>query len=95
MRLLVDTHVLLYATAEPQKLPKASHAKLEAAGKRGRVLCGEHLEIADQAARSGGSSWRSHIEDITDAAKLMGFAELPVSAAHAASVRRGAGSNSL
>lgn len=30
MRLLVDTHVLLWAVAEPQKLSKASQAKLEA-----------------------------------------------------------------
>ena len=31
MRLLVDTHILLWALAEPQKLPRASQAKLEAA----------------------------------------------------------------
>lgn len=87
MRLLVDTHVLLWAVAEPQKLPKASRTKLEAAENDVLFSAASIWELAIKA-QIGRLVLPLEIEDITEAAKLMRFVELPVSAAHAAGVRR-------
>ncbi len=86
MRLLVDTHVLLWAVAEPQKLPKASRAKLEAAENEVLFSAASIWELAIKL-QIRRLVLPTRFEDITEAAKLMGFAELPVSAAHAAGVR--------
>jgi PIN domain nuclease of toxin-antitoxin system len=37
MRLLLDTHILLWALAEPKKIPKQTRAQIEAADKLGAV----------------------------------------------------------
>jgi|HubBroStandDraft_4_1064222.scaffolds.fasta_scaffold974421_1 PIN domain nuclease of toxin-antitoxin system len=86
MRLLVDTHVLLWAVAEPQKLSKASQAKLEAEENEVLFSAASIWELAIKL-QIGRLFLPIKLEDITAAAKLMGFAELPVSAAHAAGVR--------
>ncbi len=86
MRLLVDTHVLLWAVAEPQKLPTASRAKLEAAENEVLFSAASIWELAIKL-QIGRLLLPVEIEDITEAAKRMGFVELPVSAAHAAGVR--------
>jgi PIN domain nuclease of toxin-antitoxin system len=86
MRLLVDTHVLLWAIAEPDKLPRASQAKLEAAENEILFSAASIWELAIKL-QSGRLVLPVELEEIMEAAKTMGFAELPVSAAHAASVR--------
>ncbi len=87
MRLLVDTHVLLWAVAEPQKLPNASRAKLEAAENDVLFSAASIWELAIKL-QIGRLLLPIALEDITEAAKLMGFTELAVSAAHAAGVRQ-------
>jgi PIN domain nuclease of toxin-antitoxin system len=87
MRLLVDTHVLLWAIAEPHKLPKASQTRLQAVEHEVLFSAASiwELTIKLQAKRL---ILPVELEDIVEAADAMGFTELPVSAAHAASVRR-------
>jgi len=86
MRLLVDTHVLLWAIAEPQKLPGTSQAKLEAAENEVLFSAASIWELAIKL-QIGRLVLPIELEDLMDAAKIMGFTELPVSAAHAAGVR--------
>jgi PIN domain nuclease of toxin-antitoxin system len=86
MRLLVDTHVLLWAIAEPQKLPRGSQAKLEAAENEVLFSAASIWELAIKL-QIGRIVLPIELEEITAAAQSMGFVELPVSAAHAASVR--------
>ncbi|MBV8451648.1 MAG: type II toxin-antitoxin system VapC family toxin [Deltaproteobacteria bacterium] len=85
MRLLVDTHVLLWAIAEPQKLPGTSQAKLEAAENEVLFSAASIWELAIKL-QIGRLVLPIGLEDLMDAAKIMGFTELPVSAAHAAGV---------
>src|SRR5574337_48382 len=87
MRLLLDTHVLLWAAAEPKKIP---------------MLAIDHITSpTNDVLFSAASIWEIAIklqlgriessvtpDDITAAAEEMGFVELPVRAAHAAGVRR-------
>jgi PIN domain nuclease of toxin-antitoxin system len=87
MRLLVDTHVFLWAVAEPQKLPKASRAKLEAGGNDVLFSAASIWELAIKL-QIRRLVLPVEIEELTEAAERMGFAELPISAAHAAGVRR-------
>jgi PIN domain nuclease of toxin-antitoxin system len=86
MRLLVDTHILLWAIAEPQKLPQASQAKLEAAENEILFSAVSIWELAIKL-QTGRLVLPVELDEITEAAKSMEFIELPVSAAHAASVR--------
>ncbi len=87
MRLLVDTRVLLWAVAEPQRLPTAPRAKLEAAENEVLFSAASIWELAIKL-QIGRLVLPVEIEDITETAKRMGFVELPVTAAHAAGVRR-------
>ena len=86
MRLLVDTHVLLWAIAEPRKLPKASRAKLEAGENDVLFSAASIWELAIKL-QLGRLKLPVELDTLTEAAKLMGFSELPVTAAHAAGVR--------
>jgi len=83
MRLLVDTHVLLWAIAEQRKLPKASRAKFEAGENDVLFSAASIWELAI----NGRLKLPVELDTITESAKLMGFSELPVTAAHAAGVR--------
>ena len=87
MRLLVDTHVLLWAVAEPAKLSSSFRARLEAP--ENDVLFSAasiwELTIKLQIAKL---SLPVSAEEIAGAAVRTGFQELAVSAAHAAGVGR-------
>lgn len=87
MRLLVDTHVLLWAAAEPERLPAAVRRRLES--------------LDNQVLFSAASIWELAIklqigrimlgvlpEELAEEAVRRGFEELTVTAAHAAAVRR-------
>jgi PIN domain nuclease of toxin-antitoxin system len=78
--------VLLWTIAEPQKLPRGSQAKLEAAENKILFSAAGIWELAIKL-QIGRIVLPVELDEITEAAKSMGFAELPVCAAHAASVR--------
>jgi PIN domain nuclease of toxin-antitoxin system len=86
MRLLVDTHVLLWAIAEPQKLPASARSMLQAAENDVLFSAVSIWEMAIKL-QIGRLTLPVELEDIMRAAGQMGFTELPVSAAHAAGVR--------
>ncbi len=87
MRLLVDTHVLLWAAAEPGRLPARVRDRL--ASPENEVLFSAasvwELAIKQQIGRLALTVTPGQI---AEAAVLMGFEELPVTAAHAAGVCR-------
>lgn len=81
MRLLLDTHVLLWALAEPRRLPPAFRRELDEA----------------EAFVSAASIWEIAIKNalgkidadpraILEAVEPAGFLHLPISGAHAAAV---------
>ncbi len=86
MRLLVDTHVLLRAAFEPDRLPELFRERLESA--QNEVLFSAasiwELEIRMQIGRI---SLEVAPEEIARTAVERGFDELPVMAVHAAAVR--------
>lgn len=67
-------------------MPRGSQAKLKAAENEVLFSAASIWELAIKL-RIGRIVLPVELEEITEAAKSMGFAELPVSAAHAASVR--------
>lgn len=86
MRLLVDTHELLWAVAEPEKLPSAHRERLESSDNEVLFSAASIWEIAIKL-QIGRLPLAVPPEEIAAAAVRMGFVELPVTAAHAASVR--------
>ena len=87
MRLLVDTHVLLWAVAQPDRLPASSRKSLESPDNEVFFSAASiwELSIKLQIRRI---SLAVLPEEIAEAALRMGFEELSVTAAHAAGVRR-------
>lgn len=87
MRLLIDTHILLWAIAEPDRIPRSMRVRLESP--RNEVLFSAatiwEVTIKQQAGRL---SLPVTPEELVTAALDMGFAELPVTAAHASRVSR-------
>ncbi len=85
MKVLVDTHVLLWAAAQPERLPPLFRKILESPDNEVFFSAASIWEVAIklQAGRLPG------VVDplqLTEAAIEMGFDELPVTAAHAATV---------
>lgn len=87
MRLLLDTHVLLWAVAEPGKIPEQFRARIEAADNDVFFSAASIWELAIKM-QVGRVELSVTPEEIAAAAVRSGFAELPVTAAHAARVRR-------
>lgn len=85
MRLLLDTHVLLWALAEPERLDPATRALLEDADADVLFSAASIWEIAIKA-RLGRADFAVRPQDIAQAARETGFEELPVRAAAAALV---------
>jgi PIN domain nuclease of toxin-antitoxin system len=85
MRLLVDTHILPWALVEPQKLSRSWQARLEAAENEILFSAVSIWELAIKR-QIGRLVLPIELEDLMEAAKTIGFADLPVSAAHAAGV---------
>ena len=87
MRLLVDTHVLLWAIAEPERIPASIRDRLESSDNEVFFSAASIWEVAIKQQIG-----RLHLpvtpEDLAKAAVRMGFEELPVTAAHAAGVSR-------
>ncbi len=85
MRILLDTHVLLWALAEPRKLSKEARASIEDPEAEILFSAASIWEIAVKA-QAGRISFRVRPEEIAEAAIDSGFIELPVRAAAAALV---------
>jgi PIN domain nuclease of toxin-antitoxin system len=86
VRLLVDTHVLLWAAAQPQRLPASSRERLESPENDVFFSAASIWELAIKL-QIGRISLTVMPEEIARTAVDRGFQELPVTAAHAARVR--------
>ncbi|WP_428376553.1 type II toxin-antitoxin system VapC family toxin [Lichenicoccus sp.] len=85
MRLLLDTHLLLWALGEPGRLDRTTRAVIEDTGNDVLFSAASIWEIAIKAAL-GRMDFRVGPEAIVQAARRTGFVELPVHAAAAALV---------
>jgi PIN domain nuclease of toxin-antitoxin system len=82
MRLLVDTHLLLWALDEPMRLDEATRDLLEDPANDVLFSAASIWEIAVKV-RLGRADFPVRPEAIADSARLTGFIELPVLAAAA------------
>jgi PIN domain nuclease of toxin-antitoxin system len=85
MRLLLDTHVLLWAVSEPARLDAETRDLLEDTANEVLFSAASIWEIAIKA-KLGRTDFAVRPERIARAARETGFVELPVSAAAAARV---------
>lgn len=85
MRLLLDTHMLLWALVEPKRLPKAAAAHLR---DRSHAVLFSAVSIWEIAlkAQAGRAITSASPERIAEAAHESGYAELPISGRHAARI---------
>jgi PIN domain nuclease of toxin-antitoxin system len=83
MRLLLDTHILLWALSEPSKLSRAARQSLLDPANVVLFSAASIWEIAikSQLRRS---DFAADPDEVTRAAEASGFDELPVRAQHAA-----------
>lgn len=86
MRILLDTHILLWALVEPDKLPIQARRLLEDETNEVFFSAASIWEIAIKT-QVGRADFPVTPEDLAAAAQETGFTELPVSAKHAAAVR--------
>lgn len=87
MRILVDTHVLLWMAAHPERLDEAIRDQLESPANEVLFSAASIWELAIKI-QIGRISLGVAPEELAAAAVRRGFTELPVSAAHAAGVAR-------
>lgn len=85
MRLLLDTHVLLWALDTPDRLPLSLRAQLESPSVEVYFSAASIWEIAIKSAL-GKIKFHYSAKEIADGAEMTGFMEMPVSAEHAAGV---------
>ena len=85
MRLLLDTHVLLWALNDPKRLGVAGRALIEDVSNEVLFSAASIWEVAIKAGL-GRADFRVNPERVDRAARDAGFSELPVSAAAAAGV---------
>jgi PIN domain nuclease of toxin-antitoxin system len=82
MRLLVDTHLLLWAAARSRRLPRPARELLEDTGNDVHFSAASLWEIAIKAAL-GKRGFTVDLAALRPALDDMGFVELPVTGAHA------------
>lgn len=82
MRLLLDTNVLLWAVAEPGKIPKTFRERIEAADNEVFFSAASVWELAIKM-QIGRIELPVTLEEVIRAAIRIGFLELPITAAHA------------
>lgn len=87
MRLLLDTHLLLWAAAHSRRLPGEARALLEDSGNDAYYSAASIWEIAIKSSLRR-SDFRIDIDALQAALPKMGLTELPVGAAHAAGVAK-------
>lgn len=87
MRLLVDTHLLLWAAASSSRLPREARALIEDSANEVYYSAASIWEIAIKSALRR-KDFRVDVPALLAALPRMGFVELPVTGAHAARVAR-------
>ena len=85
MRLLVDTHLLLWAAASSSRLPRGVRALIEDPANEVYYSAASIWEIAIKSALRR-KDFRVDVPALLAALARMGFVELPVTGAHAARV---------
>ena len=79
MKLLLDTHALLWALASPKKLPPKLVTQLENPGTSAFISAASTWEIA---IKTGIGKLVADLEEIVAEARSLGFIEIGVSIAH-------------
>ena len=87
MRLLLDTHLLLWAAASSQRLPDEAREMLEDAENEVYYSAASIWEIAIKTSL-GRKDFRINVATLQSALLEMGLIELPVTAQHAVGVTR-------
>ena len=87
MRLLLDTHILLWALAEPRRLDRETRATIESSDTEVLFSAASIWEIAIKSGL-GRSDFAFDAEEIAQAALDTGFTEISVRAKAAALVAR-------
>ena len=85
MRLLLDTHVLLWAVAASSRLPKATRALIQDEENEVFYSAASVWEVAIKAGL-GRRDFRIDVEQFHASLPQAGFSELPIRAVHAAAV---------
>lgn len=85
MRILLDTHILLWSLNTPEKLPDAVREQLESSATDVLFSAVSIWEIAIKSAL-GKVNFPYLPQQIADAAKRTGFLELPITSEHAAGI---------
>lgn len=85
MRLLVDTHLLLWAAASSSRLPREARALIEDPANEVYYSAASIWEIAIKSALRR-KDFQVDVPALLAALPRMGFVELPVTGAHAARV---------
>lgn len=85
MRLLLDTHVLLWAVAASRRLPKSARALIQDEENEVFYSAASLWEIAIKAGL-GRSDFEVDVEQLHASLPQAGFSEMPVRAAHAVAV---------
>ena len=83
MRLLIDTHVFLWAMGGDKKLPKRAEATMLSAD----AVFVSAASIWEISIKSGLGKLDVDVNELVARMKEAGFRELPVTAVHAAAVR--------
>lgn len=87
MRLLLDTHILLWALDTPDRLPSGLREQLQSPLTEVYFSAASIWEIAIKSAL-GKASFHYSPNEIADGARVTGFVEIPISSEHAAGVVR-------
>ena len=87
MRLLVDTHLLLWAAASSSRLPREARALIEDSANEVYYSAASIWEIAIKRALRR-KDFRVDVPALLAALPRMGFVELPVTGSHAVRVAR-------
>lgn len=87
MRILVDTHVLLWALSDPARIESAAREALESRRNEVFFSAASIWEIAIKA-RLLRMQFGVDAEEVAQVAQGIGFLELPIRANHAAGVAR-------
>ncbi len=77
MRILLDTHILMWALIEPNRLPPIIRSKLEDPSHEVIFSVASIWEIAIKAGL-GKSDFRVALDEIVETAHESGFVELPI-----------------
>ena len=87
MRVLLDTHLLLWSIASSRRLPKEASSLILDAANEVFYSAASVWEVAIKSALRG-SDFKAEPAVLVRALAQSGFSELPVTAAHAARVAR-------